>query len=249
MQKHPYFSKNSVALFAHRGFVPPTENTIEAFQNAIRCGAEYIETDVRCTKDGQAVLFHDDDLKRLAKSDEKVSSINLAEFRELKFPKGGTPTTLEDALVQLPNVKFNLDIKDPLAVIPAVRIIEQLGAHNRVLISSFSEKTRKKALSLLTKKVATSTSAPLVLKVRLRALFGLEISTILDGIGAVQVPPSMYGIRFDTKRFIKQILKTGTQIHFWTINSEKQIRRLVALGANGIVTDNTELAGIILRKP
>ena len=248
MQDHPYFQCDGIALLAHRGFTPPTENTIESFVHAVSFGADYIETDVRCSSDGHAILFHDHDLKRLTGSSERVSSIPLEEFRKLQFREGGTPTSLLDALQKFPDLKFNLDIKDPVAVNPTVRVIESLNAHHRVLISSFSESTRQKALSLVTKPVATSASASLVLKVRFRALFGLSISKELENVGAVQVPASMYGIRFDTRRFIRQVRKTGTLIHFWTINNEKAILRLVALGANGIVTDNTELAGRILRK-
>lgn len=248
MQDHPYFSCTGVALLAHRGFTPPTENTFESIKHAIDFGAGYIETDVRCTRDGHAVLFHDEDLRRLTGSDEKVSSLSLEEFRQLKFQDGGTPTTLVEALEKFPGMKFNLDIKDPLAVNPTVRAIEANRAHSRVLISSFSESTRQKALAQVSKPVATSASASLVLRVRLRAFLGLDVSKLLDGIGAVQVPASMYGIRFDTKRFIRQILRTGTFIHFWTINNEKTIKRLVRCGANGIVTDNTELAGRILGK-
>jgi glycerophosphoryl diester phosphodiesterase len=247
MQSHPYFEHQGIALFSHRGSTPPTENTSEAFANALANGAQYIETDVRCTKDGHAVLFHDESLKRLTGSADRVSSLNLEQFQQLEFRDGGTPTTLQAALETFPEAKFNLDIKDPLAVIPTVRVIENLKAHDRVLISSFSEATRKKALSMFTKPVATSTSAPLVLKLRLRCALGLDILKLLEGIGAVQVPPSMYGIRFDTKRFIRQVLATGTQIHFWTINDAASIRRLVSLGACGIVTDDTKLADAILR--
>lgn len=248
MQDHPYFLSTGVALLAHRGFTPPTENTFESIQRAIDAGAEYIETDVRCTSDGHAVLFHDEDLKRLTGSDEKVSSLSLHDFKNLHFKMGGTPTTLIEALEKFPKMKFNLDIKDPLAVNPTVRAIEAHSAHHRVLISSFSERTRLKALSLLSKPVATSASASIVLKVRFRAVLGLGITNLLKNIGAMQVPASMYGIRFDTKRFIRQVSKTGTLIHFWTINDEKSIKRLLARGAAGIVTDNTELAGRILGK-
>lgn len=248
MQNHPYFSFGGIALLAHRGYSPPSENTFEAIKHAIDFGAEYIETDIRCTRDGHAVLFHDEDLKRLTGSEEKISSLSLEEFKRLKFSQGGTPTTLFEALTQFPTVKFNLDIKDPLAVNPTVRVIESCSAHQRVLISSFSESTRQKAIAMVSKPVATSASASLVLRVRLRAFFGLDISSLLHRVGALQVPASMYGIRFDTKRFIRQVRKTGTLIHFWTINDEKSIKRLVDRGANGIVTDNTELAGRILGK-
>lgn len=91
--------------------MPPSENTIESFEHAIAFGADYIETDIRCTSDGHAVLFHDEDLIRLTGSAERVSALTLKEFKELKFREAGTPTTLTEALSKFPEMKFNLDIK------------------------------------------------------------------------------------------------------------------------------------------
>jgi glycerophosphoryl diester phosphodiesterase len=58
MQEHPYFQTKKVLIFAHRGQATPTENTLEAFMLALAAGADYLETDVRTTKDQIAVLFH-----------------------------------------------------------------------------------------------------------------------------------------------------------------------------------------------
>ena len=59
---HPFFS-SSFQPFVHRGnSVNFTENTLEAFQDAVNLGYEYIETDLRMTKDGEVVTFHDESI-------------------------------------------------------------------------------------------------------------------------------------------------------------------------------------------
>jgi glycerophosphoryl diester phosphodiesterase len=55
-------------------------------------------------------------------------------------------------------------------------------------------------------------------------------------------------IKLDSKRFMKKVLATGTQLHYWTINDPKEVLELASLGASGIVTDVPELAVQTLRK-
>jgi len=241
MQNHPYFIRDKVVVLAHRGFTPPTENTLAAFQNALDAGADYIETDTRSTLDGHAVLFHDEDLSRQTGSKIKVSQHTLAELRQHI-----AINTLDEALRAFPNARFNVDIKDNSAIQPTVKAIEDNNCHDRVLVSSFSNKRRLKALAELSQEVATSASGSIVIKVWVRTKLGLELPKLLTGIGALQIPISTYGMKFDSERFIKAVSDTGTLIHYWTINDASQMRRLVQLGAHGIVTDNTALAVVTL---
>jgi glycerophosphoryl diester phosphodiesterase len=242
VQEHPYFKKDKVIILAHRGSTPPTENTLEAFQKAISAGVEYLETDVRLTLDGQAVLVHDEDLNRIAGVHSKVSALTLEELQRLDLPQGGKITSLQQALSTLPKARFNIDIKVPEAVLPTVEVIEQLKAHDRVLVSSFSNSTRKQALSFFSRPVATSASSSLVLKAKLLSWLGFNLDKTLQGVGALQLPTKMYGLNFKAKRFTHKVLATGTQLHYWTINDPDEMHRLIALGASGIVTDNVAMA-------
>jgi len=282
MQKHPYFINSKVVILAHRGGTVPTENTIEAFHVAVDAGADIIETDIRATKDGIAVLFHDELIERVVdwefgrqyeevfeeskhKWDEFASGMNLAkntagpvvqEFTldQLKafHLRGGTRvTTLAEALIAFPKIKFNIDVKAKEAIPDLVATVEKLKVHDRVLVSSFSNKRRLKALKQFTSPVATSGSASVVIKVWLFCLLGLPTSLVakaLENIGALQIPRRMSVIKLDSPRFMKKVLATGTQLHYWTINDPKEILELASLGASGIVTDVPELAVQTLRK-
>jgi len=251
MQNHPYFVDNRVIVLAHRGGMSPVENTIEAFQLALEVGADVIETDIQVTKDGIAVLFHDDSLERLTGVTRKVSELSWLELRELALPAGTKISTLRQVLTHFPQAKFNIDIKAESAIPDLISTVEALNAHDRVLISSFSNRRRLLALSQFSKPVATSASASVVIKVWFYSLIGLPSSVLsrtLKDIGALQVPRRMKFIKLDTPRFMKKVLDTGTQLHFWTINDPKEILELASQGASGIVTDVPELAVQTLRK-
>lgn len=124
--------KHRIAVIAHRGgrALAP-ENTLTAFRNAIRLGADYIEIDVRTTKDGHLVLMHDRTVDRTTNGVGAVRDLDFAAIRSLdagsKFdPKyaGERIPTLDEAL-ELCRGKINvyLDHKDaPLPdVLAAIR--------------------------------------------------------------------------------------------------------------------------------
>ena len=251
MQNHAYFNVAGPVVLAHRGGSSKTENTLENFIDAVKAGVFSIETDVRTTKDNVAILFHDADLKRVANVDQEISETSFKEIQDLNFIGGGKVLTLEQALTALPQVRFNLDIKDKKSVKSVAAVLESTKSHNRVLVSSFSEKRRIQTLTLLSHPVATSASASIVITLWLfhtlrlpQALFTRR----LKGIGALQIPRSMYGIKLDSKSFIRKVRSTNTQIHYWTINNPHEMLELTALGATGIVSDVPELAVQTLRK-
>jgi len=251
MQKHEYFNVERPVVLAHRGGTSRTENTLETFNDALKAGVFSIETDVRTTKDGVAILFHDADLTRVANIDKAITETSFAEIQKINLIGGGKVPTLVEALTALPLARFNLDIKDAESIQTAAAAIELTKSHQRVLVSSFSEKRRLATLKLLTKPVATSASATIVIELWLFHILRLPqifFNRRLNGIGALQIPRSMYGIKLDSKRFIRKVRATNTEIHYWTINNPQEILELTARGATGIVSDVSELAVQTLRK-
>ena len=239
-------------MLAHRGGSTFTENTLEAFKDSEQAGVFSIETDVRTTKDNVAILFHDADLLRVAGLNKGISETNYSDIQNIELTGGGRVPTLVEALQALPLMRFNLDIKDEESVQSAAAAIELTKSHNRVLVSSFSEKRRVATLALLSKPVATSSSASIVISTWLMHVLHLPqrmIQKRLQGIGALQIPRSMYGIKLDSKSFIANIRRTGTHVHYWTINNPQEMLELTKRGATGIVSDVPELAVQTLLKP
>jgi len=237
-------------IFAHRGLTfsggteVADENTIKAFELALAAGADYLESDIQVTSDQVPVLFHDKDLKRLVGKNTKISELSLAQLQSIRLPLQGQIPTLNQALEMFPEAKFNLDIKTPLAETVGIAAISELNASERVLVSSFSERSRKRALAESSAPLATSAGSSKVLASYLlaRAKRMRSLSNQLADIDALQIPTKLYGIDFTHPKFLAQVLPLGVEIHYWTINDPIQMIDLFHLGAHGIVTDRTDLA-------
>lgn len=237
-------------IFAHRGLVYQgsnqvvDENTIESFERALEAGADYLETDLQVTKDGVVVLFHDSDLSRLVGSKQSISSLAFDELEKIRLPFGGKIPTLRETLEKFPSTKFNLDFKTPSTEAPGMKLIIAAKAIDRVLISSFSEPSRLRALAHSPVELASSAGSSKVLLsytlARLR--MDSQLTSTLSNVQAFQLPIKKYGIDFTHPRFVEAILNQDKEIHYWTVNDPDEMRFLFSLGAHGIVTDRTDVA-------
>jgi glycerophosphoryl diester phosphodiesterase len=121
-----------VWITAHRGalgFAP--ENTIAAFKKAIDLGLDFIEIDVRTTKDGKMVLVHDSDLKRTAGLDMPVNEVEFVEIKELSaggwfgipYEEEKVPSLDEVFRLGKGKIRFYVDFKDgkPSDLVEAMR--------------------------------------------------------------------------------------------------------------------------------
>lgn len=247
MSRTSYFDSPLPRRLAHRGLWQDSqvvdENSIEAISRAIAAGATHVESDTHATSDGIAVLFHDNDLARVAGIPQAISSLSLQQLSQITLQHGSKIPTLSEVLEEFPNLRLNLDIKSEWAIEPTVKAIEDHAAHDRVLVSSFSESRRSKALSLLTKPVATSASASLVLLawVSHSLAFGIGFRALTRDIDAFQIPPRRGVIRFDTGAFLSRAHAAAKEVHYWTVNEPAEMSRLLKLGADGIVTDRVDL--------
>ena len=244
-----YFDTLQPRLFAHRGLALRSgldENTIPAFQEALQFGATHLESDTQATKDGHALLLHDSDLRRIAGLDARVEELTLAEISEIRLANGGQIPTLTQALQELPGAKFNLDVKTKAAIEPTVSAIEAQAAHDRVLLSSFSNPIRLKSLAGLSRPVATSASQSIVISAYLshKLFFGLGFGRIVREVQAFQIPTGKGPIRFAEQGFIRRLQRHQTEVHFWTINDPQQAAELIGLGADGIVSDRVDLMNL-----
>jgi glycerophosphoryl diester phosphodiesterase len=237
-------------IFAHRGLTfsgnthVADENTLEAFELALEAGADYLESDIQVTKDRVPVLFHDRDLNRLIGKKSKISDLSWSELQSIRLPLQGKIPTLEQALQLFPHAKFNLDIKTPQAEDLGIRTILEQNAEDRVLVSSFSERSRKRALARSTTPLATSAGSSKVFAsyILARTKRVTNLQRQLTAIDALQIPTKLYGIDFTHPKFLEQVLPLGVEIHYWTINDPNQMIELFNLGAHGLVTDRTDLA-------
>lgn len=77
--------KNKTVVVAHRGnHIAAPENTLASCRDAIECGADYVEVDLRTTKDGKLVVLHDSKVDRTTNGSGRISEMNLSEVRKLQ---------------------------------------------------------------------------------------------------------------------------------------------------------------------
>lgn len=199
--------------------------------------------------DGVAVLSHDPGLARLTGRDVRIDQLTAAELRRVELGEGQGFATLADALDALPDARFNLDIKADAAVEPTVRAVQDAGARDRVLVTSFSERRRRAAVELLPGVASSASSAALVRTLAARAARrpGL-VRRSLHGLRAVQVPERYRGVRIVSRGFVEALHEAGIEVHVWTVNEPERMARLLDLGVDGLVTDRCDLARDVVER-
>ena len=99
-------------VIAHRGFaVDAPENTLLAFERALALGVTHLETDVRATRDGTPVLWHDRTLDRLGGLAARIADLELEQLRAVDLGAGQRVATLREALEAFTDARFNIDVE------------------------------------------------------------------------------------------------------------------------------------------
>jgi glycerophosphoryl diester phosphodiesterase len=239
-------------IYAHRGasFELP-ENTIESFALALELGANALETDAHMTRDGRVVLSHDPTGERACGVKRAIAESSFSEVRAWDLGARFEPRRpgkfragvryqmplLEEALEAFPDVLFNVDAKqtDPDMVPALLRAVERMNASPRVRIASFSERNLRRVRS---RGYTGETGMAPGEVARLMFLPRAALRWYRPAGNAAQVPRRAYGIAFDSQRAIDRFHMVGLRVDFWTIDDPEEARRLLAMGADGIMTDD-----------
>ncbi|WP_281964178.1 glycerophosphodiester phosphodiesterase [Serinicoccus marinus] len=239
---------------AHRGFDPAAaglENSMAAFQAAVDLGYRYVETDVHATRDGVVVAFHDETLDRVTDRRGAITELSWREVARARIAGQEPVPRLEDLLGSFPELRVNIDIKTPGAIVPLVRVIERMRAHERVCVTSFSEQRRDAAVMRLTRPVATSagqrSTASFRAAAELPPLIRASVAArALRSVDALQVPPHHHGIEVVTPTTLAAAHEIGKSVHVWTIDDPVEVHRLLDLGVDGIMTDRADVLKDVL---
>ncbi|MBD0292050.1 MAG: glycerophosphodiester phosphodiesterase [Jiangellaceae bacterium] len=237
--------------FAHRGYSPDGfENTFRAFAAAIDLGFRYVETDVRASADGVAVTFHDARLDRLTDRQGRVHDLPWSELRRARIGGYEPIPTLEEVLDAWPELRLNIDVKDPSAVSACARAIDRTRAHDRVCIASFSDRRRRAVLRRLSAPVVTSGGRQTVARFRGASALRLSalVTRLLREVDCLQVPVRVGGVQLVTPRTIAATHATGRHLHVWTVNNADEMERALDLGADGLMSDRAEVLRDVLRR-
>jgi len=214
-----------VRIYAHRGASRELpENTTRAFRRALELGADALETDVHVTHDAVIVVSHDPDGARIFGKAARIADSSWAEVRAWGMP------SLEEVVTSFPGVPINVDLKIDAAAL-AVALLRKVGAEEQVTLASFQSSTLRKVRAL-----------------GYRGPTGLgrsEVARLLSLPAAAQrgplAPPgraAQLPLSLAKPWIIRRCHALGLRVDYWTVNEPALATSLVALGADGIMTDD-----------
>ena len=173
---------------------------------------------------------------------------------DVTYPEGVTvrdekvflATTLEELITSFPENRINVEIKQSgelgfKALKEVLRLLEKHNAYDRVVLASFHEelyaeykrlqKSGEVPESFMFSPATDGATAFFVLQMlNLDVFFG-------DKVCVFQLPTEQIGFNLSTKSFVNKAHKHNIAVHYWTINDMDEMRRLVEIGADGIMTD------------
>lgn len=228
---------------AHRGYSELfPENTMPAFEKAIEAGADMMEFDVHMSKDGHAVVIHDNDVRRTSEGYGLVKDMTLAELRALDFNFTGDrgigraiiPTLEEVMLLARGKVALNIEIKNCPYRYPGIerevsRLVRTHEMADDVVISSFDH------FSLVTiKKIDPS--------LRIGMLYDalwLSFRDEVTALNAYSVHPSIDAVEREQLEWAR---KQGIRVYPWVARDRETINTLRATGLiDGIMVNDLSL--------
>ncbi len=256
---HPFFRTDDppVLVIAHQGGDGERpSNTMAAFQYAVDIGVDVLEMDVHSTADGVLVTIHDATVDRTTDGTGRVNDMTFAELQQLDagydWPtleeeshrtdrpyrgQGITIPALEEVFTTFPQMRMIIEIKQTEPPI-AQQLCDLLRAHGlaeQVIIASFHPEPMQEF------RAACPESATAAVEDEIRPFF-IPSTLGLSGAyappaRAFQVPEYSGGLHVVTPRFIEDARAKNVVVQPWTINSEAQMRTMIELGVNGIMTD------------
>ena len=214
------------AVYAHRGCTDGfVENTLEAFSEARRLGADGVELDVRLTADGALVVHHD----------AEIPGIGPVADRHVRDLPGHVPL-LSDALAVCEGMVVNVEIKnapsDPghdtgetVAALTAATV-DEAGWTSRVIVSSFQLSTLRAV------RAADS-------RLALGMLWGVAADpkeALAEAVSAGFRAVHPFVVSVDAT-LVEAAHGAGLAVNVWTVNAEADLRAMVAAGVDAVITD------------
>lgn len=239
-------------IWAHRGasaYAP--ENTIEAFQKAIEMGAQGIELDVHMSADGALVVIHDESVHRTSGFKGEISEMNLTQLKRLHFNKGfeaefpeAQIPTLQEVyeLIRPTGLLINVEIKTNREPYPGIEkklltMERNMGMKGRILYSSFNHYTLRNLREI----------DP---KASMGVLYSNELVepwNYAKYLGARALHPA-YDLVLRYPGYVECAHADNLLVNVWTVDTSNDIRRLMELGVDVIITNKPNIGVEELRR-
>ena len=238
-------------LIAHRGAsaVEP-ENSIAAFARARADGADGVELDVLLCATGEVMVFHDDDLRRLAGLPARIAGLSLAELRTVRLSSGATIPTLQEAIEACGEaLLINIELK----------AAQLAGSQIRALVDGVARCLERAPDELPTRVLVSSFNPRAVLSWRRRmpgvcagllieqdSFLPLRRAWALPWLRPFSVHPE--GI-LCTPEAVSRWHRRGYRVAVWTIDEATALRRLADMRVDAIITNHPARSRALLLAP
>jgi glycerophosphoryl diester phosphodiesterase len=258
---HPYFSLPPPWLIAHRGGSHEApENTLVAFERAAALGADVIETDVRLSRDGVVMVFHDPDTARITGVPGTIEGRTAAELEQLDaafwferdgaFPwrgKGVRIPRLADVLARFPAMRFNIEAKGDEAALALrlAQVLEAAGRQDSVCVGAehlWQAVRLARRLPRYARFLPMWIAIPHYLAARCRLLGFLAPG----GFDLAALPARQYWLTIATKPVIDHFHDRGMAVQYWTIDEGQEMTELLAAKVDGIMSDKPALLKLVM---
>ncbi|MFY0136805.1 glycerophosphodiester phosphodiesterase [Bacillus cereus] len=240
---------NHIKNIAHRGasaYAP--EHTIAAYRLGQQMNGDYIEIDLQMTKDGHLVAMHDETLNRTTNGTglvkehtlEEVKQLNAGSFFNEKYPNLAkkefenvkVPTLTEIIKTFGHNANYYIETKSPNEY-PGMEeklleIINHYEIQDKVIIQSFSEESLQK-IHGLNSNISLVQLLPYKKAVQLTELEIEKYKTYCIGLGM--------NYKYIDSDYVKKIKKSGLEVHPFTVDNEKDMKKLLSWGVDGMFTN------------
>ena len=255
-----------VLNYAHQGGAREgPSSTLVAMRRALDAGAHALELDVHCTADGAVVVCHDETVDRTTDGTGRIADLTLADLRKLDnaywwrpgevvdhetgpWPlrgEGHGIPTLEEVLDAFPGTFLNLDIKETTGYERRVaEVLQAFGRTHDVIVASFHDEATdrfREVVPDVCTSAGTAATAAFFFAVREG-----RTAPPMPHV-ALQVPPSHEGTVIVDEAFVDAAHAAGVAVHVWTIDEPDEMRRLMALDVDGIMTDRPSVLAEVLR--
>ncbi|MCK4381145.1 MAG: glycerophosphodiester phosphodiesterase [Candidatus Lokiarchaeota archaeon] len=215
------------------------ENSLKSFQKAIELNADFIEFDLRLSKDGEIVIIHDENTLDTTGHNGLVNKMTLRELKQLDNEGEKIPTLIELIKIAKGKIKLQPEIKVPGITQDLVSILRKNILIESSIVSCFE------IVELLKIKEIEPT-----LKI------GYLIPRVLTNKRMVKryiqraIKNELYAIhpyyQVVDREFIELAHDNGLKVNVWTVNEESMMRKLIDLGVDGIMTDDLALLNQVL---
>ena len=251
---NPLLDVDARPVIAHRGasaYAP--ENTLAAFELAVQQGADAFELDVRLTRDGAAVVIHDETLDRTTDLAGPVRGRTLAELRAADaghrfsadgggiFPYRSQDVripTLHEVLWAFPAIPVMIEVKEAEVQEAVRRVLVESECADRCVVAS----EHVGALELFRQAPFACGAAGSEISALYRAAL-LRRKPPECRYRLLSVPLRWHGLPVPTRAFVRAARSLGAPVHVWTVNDPATARRLWARGVAGIVTNVPDVIG------